>query len=233
MATIAGTTNEIEVSGSGSETAAVTIGLPDNVTIAGNLTVNGTTTTVNSDTLAVKDPLIKLATDNSGADSVDIGFYGLYDTSGSQDLYAGLFRDANDSGKFKLFKNLQVEPTSTVNTSGTGYAGGTLVASLEGNVTGQVSTLSNHTTANLTENTNLYFTNARARSAISASGDISYNSSTGVISFSQAASAVTSVNSLTGTVVLTTANIGGRKCYRQCRICNSITKCQNNCWRIF
>ena len=105
VATIAGTTNEIEVSGSGSETAAVTIGLPDNVTIAGNLTVNGTTTTVNSDTLAVKDPLIKLATDNSGADSVDIGFYGLYDTSGSQDLYAGLFRDANDSGKFKLFKN--------------------------------------------------------------------------------------------------------------------------------
>ena len=208
VATIAGTTNEIEVSGSGSETAAVTIGLPDNVTIAGNLIVNGTTTTVNSDTLAVKDPLIKLATDNSGADSVDIGFYGLYDTSGSQDLYAGLFRDANDSGKFKLFKNLQVEPTSTVNTSGTGYAGGTLVASLEGNVTGQVSTLSNHDTDDLSEgSSNLYHTTARSRSAISAGGDLSYNSSTGVISFSQAASAVTSVNSQTGAVVLTSANI--------------------------
>ena len=46
VSTIAGTTNEIEVSGSGSETATVTIGLPDDVTIAGNLTVNGTTTTV-------------------------------------------------------------------------------------------------------------------------------------------------------------------------------------------
>ena len=99
IATIAGTTNEIEVSGSGSESATVTIGLPDDVTISGNLTVNGTTTTVNSDTLAVTDPLIKLAKSNSGADSLDIGFYGLYDTSGSQDLYAGLFRDANDSGK--------------------------------------------------------------------------------------------------------------------------------------
>ena len=208
VATIAGTTNEIEVSGSGSETAAVTIGLPDNVTIAGNLTVNGTTTTVNSDTLAVKDPLIKLATDNSGADSVDIGFYGLYDTSGSQDLYAGLFRDANDSGKFKLFKSLQVEPTSTVNTSGTGYAGGTLVASLEGNVTGQVSTLSNHDTDDLSQgSTNLYFTNALARSAISAGGDLSYNSSTGVISFSQAASSVTSVNTQTGAVVLTSDTV--------------------------
>ena len=212
VATIAGTTNEIEVSGSGSETAAVTIGLPDNVTIAGNLTVNGTTTTVNSDTLAVTDPLIKLAKANSGADSLDIGFYGLYDTTGSQDLYAGLFRDANDSGKFKLFKDLQVEPTTTVNTSGTGYAGGTLVATFEGNitgnVTGQVSTLSNHDTDNLSEgSSNLYFTNARARSAISASGDISYNSSTGVISFTQSTAPVTSVNSATGAVVLDTDDI--------------------------
>ena len=138
VSTIAGTANEIEVSGSGSETATVTVGLPDDVTIAGNLTVNGTTTTVNSDTLNVTDPLIKLAKANSGADSLDIGFYGLYDTSGSQDLFAGLFRDANDSGKFKLFKDLQVEPTTTVNTSGTGYSVGTLVANLEGNVTGAV-----------------------------------------------------------------------------------------------
>ena len=138
VAGISGTSNEIEVSGSGSENATVTIGLPDNVTITGNLTVNGTTTTVNTSTLEVEDPLIKLAKANSGADSVDIGFYGLYDTSGSQDLYAGLFRDANDSGKFKLFKDLQAEPTTTVNTSGTGYAVGTLVATFEGNLTGNV-----------------------------------------------------------------------------------------------
>tara|TARA_R100001443_G_scaffold69282_1_gene77851 strand:+ start:15160 stop:17994 length:2835 start_codon:yes stop_codon:yes gene_type:complete len=212
VAAISGTTNEIEVSGSGSETATVTIGLPNDVTIAGNLTVNGTTTTVNTETLSVEDPLIKLANANSSSDSVDIGFYGLYDTSGSQDLYAGLFRDANDSGKFKLFKDLQVEPTTTVNVSGTGYAGGTLVATIEGNVTGnvtgQISTLSNHDTDNLSEgSSNLYFTNARARSAISVSGDLSYNSSTGVISFSQAASAVTSVNSATGAVVLDTGDI--------------------------
>jgi len=40
VATIAGTANEIEVTGSGSETAAVTIGLPNNVSIAGTLTVD-------------------------------------------------------------------------------------------------------------------------------------------------------------------------------------------------
>jgi len=39
------------------------------------------------------------------------------------------------------------------------------------------------TTANVVEVTNLYFTEARARAAISASGDISYDNSTGVISF--------------------------------------------------
>lgn len=39
VATISGTTNEIEVTGSGSETAAVTIGLPDDVDIAGSITI--------------------------------------------------------------------------------------------------------------------------------------------------------------------------------------------------
>ena len=129
IAAVSGTTNEISVSGSGSEGATATIGLPDDVTIAGNLTVNGTTTSIDTTNLEVEDPLIKLAKNNSAADSLDIGFYGLYDTSGSQDLYSGLFRDANDSGKYKLFKDLQVEPTTTVNTSGTGYATGTLAVS--------------------------------------------------------------------------------------------------------
>jgi len=132
---IQGTTNEVNTSVSGD---TITIGLPDNVTISGNLTVSGTTTEVSSTTINVADPLLSMATNNNSADAVDIGFYGLYDTSGSQDLYAGLFRDASDSGKFKLFKDNQAEPTTTVNTSGTGYSVATLVANLEGNVTGNV-----------------------------------------------------------------------------------------------
>jgi hypothetical protein len=110
------------------------------VNIAGDLTVSGDTTTVNTATLSVEDPLIILASGNNAADAVDIGLYGLYDTSGSQDLYSGLFRDANDSGKWKLFKDLQAAPTTTVNTSGTGYAVGTLVANVEGNITGSAGT---------------------------------------------------------------------------------------------
>jgi hypothetical protein len=135
--TIAGTANEIETSASGT---TLTIGLPNNVTIAGNLTVSGDTTTVNTSTLTVEDPLIAMASGNNAADAVDIGIYGLYDTSGSQDLYSGLFRDASDSGKWKLFKDNQAVPTTTVNTSGTGYAAATLVANLEGAVTGNATT---------------------------------------------------------------------------------------------
>ena len=55
--------------------------------VTGDLTVNGTTTTVNTTTMAVEDPLLALATGNNAADALDIGLYGLYDTSGSLDLY--------------------------------------------------------------------------------------------------------------------------------------------------
>jgi len=123
-----GTANEVETTVSNNQ---IQIGLPNNVTISGNLTVSGTTTTVDSTTLSVADPLISLATGNNSSDAVDIGLYGLYDTSGSTDLYSGFFRDANDSGKWKLFKDLQAAPGTTVNTSGTGYAVATLVANLE------------------------------------------------------------------------------------------------------
>lgn len=125
-----------DIKSSGGTTALTLSGA--NVTVAGNLTVSGTTTTVNSTTLTVSDPLIGLATDNTATDAVDIGLFGVYDTSGSQDLYSGFFRDASD-GKWKLFKDSQSAPTTTVNTGATGYTVATLVANIEG---GTVSSLS-------------------------------------------------------------------------------------------
>lgn len=107
-----------------------------NLTVIGNLVVEGSTTTVGTDTLTVKDPLIVLANNNTSTDAVDIGFYGKYTPSGTT-LYSGLFREAL-TGKYRLFKGLEVEPTTTVNTSGTGYAVATLIANLEGNVTGNL-----------------------------------------------------------------------------------------------
>lgn len=43
----------------------------------------------------------------------------------------------------------------------------------------------NKTTTDLTEGTNLYFTTTRARQSIGVSGDLSYNSTTGIISFNE------------------------------------------------
>ena len=133
-------THNLDVNGTAHISGNSDIG--GNLTVAGNLTVTGTTTDVDTTNLVVEDPLIKLAKNNNSSDALDIGFYGLYDTSGSTDLYAGLFRDASDSGKFKLFVGSQTEPTTTVNTSATGYTTGTLVANIEGNITGTILTAS-------------------------------------------------------------------------------------------
>jgi hypothetical protein len=79
IATIAGTANEIEVSGSGSETAAVTIGLPDdvtitnNLTVGGNLNVTGTINSVNTTQVNIVDNKINLNTDFTGIPTVDAG----------------------------------------------------------------------------------------------------------------------------------------------------------------
>jgi len=130
-----------------------------NLIVSGNLTVSGTLTYLDVEDLATEDPLIKLARNNAG-NSFDIGYFGQYVES-AVTKYKGLFNDADDN-KFKLFIGTSTEPTTIVNTGGTGYTVGTLVANLEGNVTGTVSSLSNHTTTNLAEGTNLYYTNARA-----------------------------------------------------------------------
>ena len=63
-----------------------------------------------------------------------------------------------------------------------------VTANLTGDVTGTVSDLSNHTTADLVEGSNLYYTNARARDAVSVTdsggdGSLAYDSSTGVITY--------------------------------------------------
>lgn len=55
--------------------------------------------------------------------------------------------------------------------------------------------------------TNQYFTTARARASISAAGDLSYNPSTGVISFSATGAPVISVAGKTGSVTLNTADV--------------------------
>jgi hypothetical protein len=73
---LTGTANEVEVSGS---TGAVTIGLPDNVSltgnlvVGGNLTVNGSVTSINSTTITVDDKNLELASVESPTDTTADG----------------------------------------------------------------------------------------------------------------------------------------------------------------
>ena len=110
----------------------ITLGLANDIVIAGNLTVNGTVVTANVDSFIAKDTMFALGTGND-ANSLDIGFYGIY-TSASQRSFSGLFRDASDSGKYKLYTGLTVvnEPTTTVNTAAAGYTVATLVLGIDG-----------------------------------------------------------------------------------------------------
>ena len=111
VATVAGTANQISVSGSGSETAAVTLSLPSdvvvgtslsaptvktsnvkaengtaaitidnggnvgvstNLTVSGDLIVNGTTTQVNTTSLTVEDTLVELGMVDGNAPTSDL-----------------------------------------------------------------------------------------------------------------------------------------------------------------
>ena len=105
-----------------------------NVEVQGNLTVTGSQTSLQVSTVEAEDPLIKLARGNSG-DTLDIGFYG--QSNDGANKFHGLFRDQSDSGKFKLFKDLASEPSTTVGTLASGNKA-TLVANLEGDVTGDL-----------------------------------------------------------------------------------------------
>jgi hypothetical protein len=90
-----------------------------NLSVTGDLTILGTTTTINSTTVSVADGMFKYASNNA-SNAIDMGWYGKYVDS-SVTYYAGMFRDATDN-KMRFFTSTQVEPATTVDTGGTGYA---------------------------------------------------------------------------------------------------------------
>ena len=79
VATIVGTANEITVSPNSGHNAAVTVGLPDNVEIAGNLQVGGnlnvigTVNSVNTTQINIEDNKVKLNSNFAGTPTTDAG----------------------------------------------------------------------------------------------------------------------------------------------------------------
>ena len=95
-------TNEIDTS-SGNltlDSAGGTVEVDDNLTVTGNLTVNGTTTTVNSTTVTVDDPIFTLGGDTAPGsdDNKDRGIEFRYHTGSAAKV--GFFGYDDSTGKF-------------------------------------------------------------------------------------------------------------------------------------
>ena len=122
--TIAGTANEIETAMSGQ---TLTVGLPNNVTVSnnltvsGNLAVNGTTTTVNSTTVNIADPVFEIGADSSD-DNLDRGIKFKYNSGGAK---IGFFGMDDTDGKFIALSSA-TDNSSTFSGTAMGAKFGTL-----------------------------------------------------------------------------------------------------------
>lgn len=134
-------------------------------TFAGNVFFLGANTEVSTTQLNLNDSLIQLANNNI-TDLVDIGVFGMYN-QGSGNVHSGIFRDASDD-TWKLFRNYNVEPSSTIDPTANGFEWanlsiGTLVANTNATIGGTLAvtgaaTLSSTLalTGNLNVNTNRF-----------------------------------------------------------------------------
>jgi hypothetical protein len=107
---------------------AATMTASGNVIVQGNLTVNGTTTTVNSNTVNIGDNMLVLNSDEAGTPSQNAGFEVERGTSANVSFF---WDEANDR----------------FSTDGDNLAAGTFVGALTGNVTGNASTATKLATA--------------------------------------------------------------------------------------
>ena len=149
----------------------------NDLVVSGNLTITGSLTDIATTNLTVTDKKIVIAdsaTTSALTDGAGITF-GAW-SSGTKPLLKW------DHGNTRFDFNKPLAASS--------FAG-----NITGNVTGTVSDISNHTTADLSENTNLYHTTARARGAISGTtsgtgfGGLSYNSTSGAMTYAKVTTA--------------------------------------------
>ena len=106
-----------------------------------------------------------------------------------------LAKDLNSSGQVPSSNLLLPNTGVTAGSYGSASQVPVLTVDSTGRITGastSASTISQFSTSNLTEGSNLYFTNARARSAISmTTGSATYDSSSGVITIPGTTSHIT------------------------------------------
>ena len=178
-----GTTHELlrvnkSVSGTGNQVTVTegaegfTVSLPNQVSIAdltlsGNLTVSGTTTTVNSTVVTVDDPIFTLGGDGSGLDddkdrgielkwhngsAAKVGFFGRNDNTGrfayiadatnSSEVFSGTLGDAEFT---TVYANVTGDVTGNTSGSSGSCTGNAATVTTNANLTGDITSVGNAT----------------------------------------------------------------------------------------
>ena len=112
------------------------------LTVYGNLSVLGTTTTISSNNIVTNDPMIILGANNTG-DLVDIGIVGHY-ANATGNSHAGIIRDATTK-KWYVFGNYDQEPESVtdIDITSPGFVLANLVSNfVEASVVGATANMS-------------------------------------------------------------------------------------------
>lgn len=213
------------------------------VVVAGNFTVSGTTTTVNSNTVSVADNILTLNSDTTGAPTQNAGievergdeantqvrwnegsttwtftndgavYYPL--ATGTDDLAEGTtnqyFTTARARNSVSASTASGVSYNSTTGTISLGSIPNSSLTNSSITINGTAVALGGTRTLDTDAvgegATNQYFTNARARGAVSAGTGITYNSTTGVIATSAIPNA--SLSNSKVTVGTTDISLGG------------------------
>jgi hypothetical protein len=179
ISTVTGTANEIEITnGSGSEGAAVIVGLPNNVTVTGNLTVNGTTTTVDSDVVTITDPVFSIG-QNASDDNKDRGMEFKYNDGASR---LGFFGYDDSTGEFTGF---------TAATASSETYSGTRINANFGNIAGTLTTASQTAITGVGTITTGTWTGTTVGTQYGGTGQ-NFSASTGVMSFNSGTASVAS-----------------------------------------
>jgi len=145
----------------GNETIAGNKTFSNNITISGNLSVEGTTTTIDSTTVNIGDNTLEL---NYGGSQTTGGIL-VKDATGSSTVSGSLLWDSSNDF-WKLGKLGSESEVITVSNIVTNLPTGTVSGS------SQIS-LSGFNTSQLSENTNLYYTDARVKTKLDADSVIS------------------------------------------------------------
>jgi len=180
----------------GNETIAGNKTFSNNITIVGNLSVEGTTTTIDSTTVNIGDNILEL---NYGGSQTTGGILIKDGTGGSTVSGSLLWDSSNDYWKAgKLGSESEVITTSNIVTN---LPSGTVSGS------SQIS-LSGFNTSQLSENTNLYYTDARVKTKLNTDSVISGSNLEGMtVSGSFSGSFQGDGSSLTGITVEQAATV--------------------------